>query len=60
MTSVGVTYHKLHHLLTESNWSANQINVPRLEVMIVEWLNHNRDVFIAYKASLGFIRGSIF
>jgi len=21
----------------------------------IEWLNHNRDVFIAYKASLGFI-----
>jgi hypothetical protein len=21
----------------------------------IEWLNHNRDVFLAYKASLGFI-----
>jgi hypothetical protein len=20
-----------------------------------EWLNHNRDVFVAYKASLGFV-----
>ncbi len=26
----------------------------------VEWLNQNRNVFIAYKASLGFVRGSIF
>jgi hypothetical protein len=21
----------------------------------IEWLNHNRDVFLAYKASLGFV-----
>ena len=27
---------------------------------LVSWLNRNRDLFIAYKASLGFVRGSIF
>ncbi len=31
--SVGVTYHKLHHFLTEAPWSAEQINERRLEVM---------------------------
>jgi SRSO17 transposase len=31
--SVGVTYHKLHHFLTEATWSAEQINERRLEVM---------------------------
>ncbi len=31
--SVGVTYHKLHHFLTEATWSADQINQRRLEVM---------------------------
>ena len=31
--SVGVTYHKLHHFLTESTWSAEEINERRLEVM---------------------------
>ena len=31
--SVGVTYHKLHHFLTEATWSAEQINQRRLEVM---------------------------
>ena len=31
--SVGVTYHKLHHFLTEATWSANKINERRLEVM---------------------------
>ena len=31
--SVEVTYHKLHHFLTESTWSAEQINARRLEVM---------------------------
>lgn len=31
--SVEVTYHKLHHFLTESTWSAAQINERRLEVM---------------------------
>ena len=31
--SVGVTYHKLHHFLTEATWSADQINERRLEVM---------------------------
>lgn len=31
--SVGVTYHKLHHFLTESTWSADKINERRLEVM---------------------------
>ncbi len=31
--SVEVTYHKLHHFLTESTWSADKINKRRLEVM---------------------------
>ena len=31
--AVEVTYHKLHHFLTESTWSAEQINDRRLEVM---------------------------
>ena len=31
--SVGVTYHKLHHFLTEAPWSAEKINERRLEVM---------------------------
>jgi len=31
--AVEVTYHKLHHFLTEASWSANQINERRLKVM---------------------------
>jgi SRSO17 transposase len=31
--SVGVTYHKLHHFLTEATWSCDQINERRLSVM---------------------------
>ena len=31
--SVGVTYHKLHHFLTEATWSEEKINERRLEVM---------------------------
>ena len=31
--SVGVTYHRLHHFLTEATWSAALINDRRLEVM---------------------------
>ena len=31
--SVGVSYHKLHHFLTEATWSAEKINERRLEVM---------------------------
>jgi hypothetical protein len=31
--AVEVTYHKLHHFLTESTWSANKINERRLEIM---------------------------
>ena len=31
--AVEVTYHKLHHFLTEANWSAKKINERRLEVM---------------------------
>ena len=27
--AVGVTYHKLHHFLTEATWSAEQINERR-------------------------------
>ncbi|AFY91302.1 transposase, IS4 family protein (plasmid) [Chroococcidiopsis thermalis PCC 7203] len=31
--AVGVTYHKLHHFLTEAPWSAEEINERRLQVM---------------------------
>jgi len=31
--AVEVTYHKLHHFLTEATWSAEKINERRLEVM---------------------------
>ena len=31
--AVEVTYHKLHHFLTDAPWSAEQINERRLEVM---------------------------
>jgi SRSO17 transposase len=31
--AVGVTYHRLHHLLTEGPWSSYQINERRLEIM---------------------------
>ena len=31
--SVEVTYHKLHHFLTEATWSAAEINARRLEVI---------------------------
>ncbi len=31
--AVGVTYHKLHHFITEATWSAEKINERRLEVM---------------------------
>ena len=31
--AVEVTYHKLHHFLTEATWSAQKINERRLEVM---------------------------
>ena len=31
--NVEVTYHKLHHFLTEATWSADKINERRLEVM---------------------------
>jgi len=31
--SVGVTYHKLHHFLTEAPWSATELNQRRLLVM---------------------------
>src|SRR4028119_2427561 len=31
--AVGVTYHKLHHFLTEAPWSAMELNQRRLEVM---------------------------
>ena len=31
--AVKVTYHKLHHFLTEATWSAQKINERRLEVM---------------------------
>ncbi len=31
--AVGVTYHRLHHFLTEATWSADLINDRRLEIM---------------------------
>ncbi|HEY9295453.1 MAG TPA: IS701 family transposase [Phormidium sp.] len=31
--AVGVTYHRLHHFLTEAPWDAQQVNQRRLEVM---------------------------
>ncbi len=31
--AVEVTYHKLHHFLTEATWSADKINDRRLEIM---------------------------
>lgn len=31
--ALGVTYHKLHHFLTEAPWSAMELNQRRLEVM---------------------------
>ena len=31
--SLGVTYHKLHHFLTDATWSADKLNERRLEVM---------------------------
>ncbi|MCP6761972.1 MAG: IS701 family transposase [Fischerella sp. CENA71] len=31
--AVGVTYHRLHHFLTEAPWSSSQVNERRLEVM---------------------------
>ena len=31
--AVGVTYHRLHHFLSDAPWSAEQINERRLEVM---------------------------
>lgn len=31
--SLGVTYHRLHHFLTEATWSADKLNERRLEVM---------------------------
>jgi len=30
---VGVTYHRLHHFLTEAPWDALEVNERRLEVM---------------------------
>jgi SRSO17 transposase len=31
--AVGVTYHRLHHFLTEAPWSAQEVNERRLVVM---------------------------
>lgn len=31
--AVGVTYHRLHHFLTEAPWSSSQVNQRRLEIM---------------------------
>jgi hypothetical protein len=31
--AVGVTYHRLHHFLTEAPWSSSQVNERRLEIM---------------------------
>ena len=31
--ALGVTYHRLHHLLTEAPWSSSQVNDRWLEIM---------------------------
>lgn len=31
--SVGVTYHRLHHFLTEAPWCSSKVNECRLETM---------------------------
>jgi hypothetical protein len=31
--AVGVTYHRLHHFLTEAPWSSSQVNERRLKIM---------------------------
>ncbi len=31
--AVGVTYHRLHHFLTEAPWSSSEVNERRLEIM---------------------------
>ena len=31
--TLGVTYHRLHHFLTEAPWSNSQVNDRRLEIM---------------------------
>ena len=31
--ALGVTYHRLHHVLTEAPWSISQVNDRRLEIM---------------------------
>ena len=31
--AVGVTYHRLHHFLTEATWLADEVNERRLEIM---------------------------
>jgi SRSO17 transposase len=31
--AVGVTYHRLHHFLTEAPWCSSQVNERRLEIM---------------------------
>ena len=31
--AIGVTYHRLHHFLTEATWSSSKINERRLEIM---------------------------
>lgn len=31
--AVGVTYHRLHHFLTEAPWSSSKVNERRLEIM---------------------------
>lgn len=31
--ALGVTYHRLHHFLTQAPWSSSQVNECRLEIM---------------------------
>ena len=33
MNALGVTYHRLHHVLTEAPWSSSQVNDRRLKIM---------------------------
>ena len=55
--TVEVTYHKLHHFLTEATWSAQKINERRLEVWIaiveveISRLEGRRKIAIVMNAS---------
>ncbi len=52
--AVEVTYHKLHHFLTDAPWSSDKINERRLEVM-----NQCRQTKIRPKYRVRATRGSL-